>query len=55
MSINALTVEGITMLDKDRVVPKLMRLVPDSTVCGQVTTIALNGGCLGSGIDEDRS
>ena len=32
-----------------------MRFGPQFTVCSWVTTIALNGGCLGSGIDEDRS
>ena len=42
------------MSEKGRV-PKACDLVPVLTVCGQVTTIALNGGCLGSGIDEDRS
>ena len=28
---------------------------PQLTARDWVTTIALNGGCLGSGIDEDRS
>ena len=28
---------------------------PATVLLYRVTTIALNGGCLGSGIDEDRS
>jgi hypothetical protein len=45
-----------TMLEEGRLSQSTaMHLVPALTVCDQVTTIALNGGCLGSGIDEDRS
>ena len=43
------------MLEKDRVPQRACDLVPGPTVRSRVTTIALNGGCLGSGIDEDRS